>query len=149
MWRIARGLFLGDRFDANDKVLLTGSGITHILNCAFEIPCWYQSDFRYLHLRLTDPDEAFEERIDELCRFIHRGRKAGGVLVHCAVGVNRSASSIVAYLVWRGKTIDEALELLQKRVGESNEDFIVPNGTFLEQIEMYFDDVERDSGDSG
>jgi hypothetical protein len=128
MWRIARGLFLGDCRDAHDRDLLLGLGITHVLNCAAEMPCWYRRDFRYYHLKLTDPDPEFHEYIDKACRFIHRGRKAGGVLVHCRAGLSRSPSTILAY------------QILRKRVRESDEGFIEPDPSFLEQIEVHFED---------
>src|SRR5947207_7088278 len=70
MWRIMKGLYLGDRRDAHDRHLLVGMGITHILNCAHEVPCWYRRDFRYYHLKLTDPDPEFHEYIEAICRFI-------------------------------------------------------------------------------
>jgi protein-tyrosine phosphatase len=140
MWRIAKGLFLGDARDARDRDLLAGSGITDILNCAREVPCWFRKDLRYFHLKLADPDPAFQDHIDRFCRFIHRGRHSGGVLVHCAAGLSRSAAAIVAYLCWRGKPLEEAIELLRRRVGESDKDFIEPDPSFTVQLEEYFEE---------
>jgi len=140
MWRIARGLYLGDHKDAHDQQLLVGMGVSHILNCAREMPCFYRRDFRYLHLKLSDPDPDFQAHIEKFCRFIHRGRKAGGVMVHCRAGLSRSPSAILAYLCWRGRSLDEALELIQARVGESDAQFIEPDPSFLDQIESYFED---------
>jgi protein-tyrosine phosphatase len=140
MWRIVPRLYLGDCKDAHDREMLLGVGITHILNCAEQLPCWYPRDFQYCHLPLTDPDPEFHEYIEKLCKFIHRGRKAGAVLVHCRAGLSRSPSAILAYLCWRGKSLDEALELLRKRVGETDGQFIEPDASFLEQIEVYFEE---------
>lgn len=140
MWRIARGLYLGDRKDARDLVLLRGQSITHIVNCAVELPCWYRQELRYLELRLHDPDDRFHDCIKRFCRFIDRGRGSGGVLVHCVAGLSRSPSVILAYLCWRGKSLEEALKILQRSIGESDQEFIVPDSTFLEQIEAYFED---------
>jgi protein-tyrosine phosphatase len=139
MRRIIRGLYLGDCRDAHDKDMLQGIGITHILNCAENVPCWYRRDFRYLHLPLTDPDPEFHEYIEPLCRFICRGRRRGAVLVHCRAGLSRSPSAILAYLCHRGKTLDEALEILRQGVGETSENFIEPDHSFLEQIEVHFE----------
>lgn len=140
MWRSARGLYLGDGKDAHDRDLLRGLGVTHVLNCAREVPCWYRRDFRYRHLKLTDPDPEFHESIEEFCRFIHRGRRAGGVLVHCRAGLSRSLSAVLAYLCWRGKTLARAFEHLRRRVGEANAEFIEPDASFLEQLEVHFEE---------
>jgi protein-tyrosine phosphatase len=140
MFRIARGLYLGDRRDAQDRDLLRGLGVTHVLNCAREVPCWHRTDFRYLHLPLTDPDPEFCESIEAVCRFIRVGRRAGGVLVHCAAGISRSPSAVLAYLCSRGRSLDDALDLLRRRVGESDGGFIEPDAGFLEQIEVYFEE---------
>jgi hypothetical protein len=140
MWRIARNLYLGDRKDAHDRDLLVGWGITHVLNCAAEIPCWYPSDFKYLHLQLCDPDPGFADHIDRLCAFIRKGRKRGAVLVHCAAGLSRSPAAILAYICSRGKTLEAALEILRRRVGETGGHFIEPDAGFLEQIELHFEE---------
>lgn len=138
MWQIARGLSLGDGKDAHDRDLLLGRGITHVLNCAREVPCWYPTDFRYLHLRLRDPDPSFTDHIERICTFIRRGRRGGGgVLVHCFAGLSRSPSAILAYICSRGKSLDDALDLLSRRVGEGR-NFIEPDPVFLEQIEQHF-----------
>ena len=140
MWRIVKNLYLGDWKDAHDRDLLIRTGVTHVLNCAEEVPCWHPEDFTYCHLQLTDPDPEFHEYIEGLCRFIRRGRKKGGVLVHCRAGWSRSPSAVLAYLCSRGQTLAEALELLRLRVGEENKSFVEPDASFLEQIELYFDE---------
>ncbi|KAF2208195.1 hypothetical protein CERZMDRAFT_3784, partial [Cercospora zeae-maydis SCOH1-5] len=66
--------------------------------------------------------------------FIHRGlREGGGVFVHCAMGVSRSATIICAYLMWRfGVGRDEALEWLRRGRGRCN-----PSDGFWEQLGVY------------
>lgn len=144
MWQIVRGLYLGDRRDAYDRDMLIGMGVTHVLNCAREVPCWYRTDFCYRWLRLRDPDAAFCEHIDGICRFIQRGRKRGGVLVHCAAGLSRSPSAILAYLCWRGKSLDAAVEFFSRRVEEHGDHFILPDPSFLEQIEIFFESRDEE-----
>lgn len=141
MWRIGKGLYLGDRRDAADRDMLQQAGITHVLNVAREVPCFHRSSFRYRHYKFTDPDPEFHEYIEKLCKFIHRGRRAGGILVHCAAGLSRSPATILAYLCWRGRALDEAMDLLARKVGEQ-ENFVEPDWSFLEQIELYFEDRE-------
>jgi hypothetical protein len=46
----------------------------------------------------------------------------------------------LAYLCTRGKSLDDALDWLCRRVGEDGGYFIEPDASFLEQIELYFDE---------
>jgi hypothetical protein len=142
MWQIMSKLYLGDYQDAHNRLLLKQMGITHVLNCTWEIPCWYPDDFKYLHLQLADPDWTFGEHIPRICAFITAGRRRGGVLVHCHAGLNRSPSAILAYLCRRRRSLKKALEILQAGVGETD-DFDGPDEIFLEQIRAYYEDLEE------
>ncbi len=144
MWRIRRGLFLGDGYDAKDRELLRSAGITHIVNCAAEVPCWFRGDFRYLHLKLRDPDPDFSEHIDRCVKFIRRGRRTGGVLVHCLAGLSRSPAVVLAYLCTRGYSLDDGIDLIARAVDE-RAGFTMPDDTFLAQIELYLEDLDSPS----
>jgi hypothetical protein len=48
-----------------------------------------------VHLRLKDPDDAFERLIPRACEFTDEGRTAGGVLGHCPADVSRSAATVL------------------------------------------------------
>jgi len=139
MWSISRRLYLGDWKDAADGDLLSGIGITHVLNCAREVPCHHPTTFEYLHLPLDDPDSTFIDYIPELCEFIDEGRRAGAVLAHCRAGVSRSPAAVLAYLCSEGKTLEESLAKLQRAVGEADETFLAPDELFLEQIRDFFE----------
>jgi hypothetical protein len=145
MWRILPNVYLGDEQDAHNRALLEHFGITHILNCASEVPCAFRGGFRYLHLELTDPDPCFADHIPEICRFIRAGRRRGAVLVHCRMGLNRSPAAILAYLCSRGRTLRQGFRLLQKGVGEA-EEFVEPSEAFLEQLRGYFE-LEEEEGE--
>jgi protein-tyrosine phosphatase len=137
---MAKALYLGDARDAHDRDLLEAAGITHVLNCAREVSCLFRQHFTYLHLKLSDPDVGFQDKIERICRFIRRGRREGGVLVHCAAGHSRSVAAVVAYFCSRSKLLEDALTILRKRVGESDDHFIEPDISFLVQIKEYFQD---------
>jgi protein-tyrosine phosphatase len=138
MWPILRRLYLGDQRDAKDLTLLRRHKITHVLNCAAEIPCYHEPRLIYLQVSLNDPDFAFGDWIPEICQFINTGRRTGRVLVHCRQGLSRSPAAIVTYLCHRGKTVAEALEHLRLRVGESEAEFFRPHEVFLDQIREHF-----------
>lgn len=130
MWRIAKGLYLGDAWDFQDGELLFEAGITHILNCADDAPGWLRRRFRYRHLPLVDPDPTFQDRIEWFCKFIHRGRRCGGVLVHCDDSLSRSLAVAPVYLCWRGKPFEKALAMLRRRVEEMDDGLVTLDPCF-------------------
>lgn len=145
MWPVIPRLYLGDDLDARDRSVLTDCGITHIVNCACEIPSYFPGEFEYLRLELHDPDPAFIDYIPELCAFIDQGRAEGAVMVHCRMGMSRSPASILAYLLHRGKTYAQALRRLSRAVRE-DDGFAEPHEVFLEQLRDYFDEaMDEDS----
>ena len=128
MIEIVDNLYLGNRGHAQDFNALVATGITHIVNCTEELPNYYEGRFAYHAMRMSDPDPDFHERIGPACAFIDEGRAAGKVLVHCFAAVSRSPSTILAYLLHRGKTLEEAVRRLAALV------WTCPDKTFLEQL---------------
>lgn len=128
------GLYLGNAQFASDPDLLTGLGITHIVNCAKEVPDYFKGDFnfQYLHLMLNDvPDENISRIFNVSAQFIGEALGNGGVvLVHCWAGVSRSVTVVIYYLVTTlGISVNQALEGIRKRRPIAN-----PNRGFMEQL---------------
>ena len=138
MWIILPGLYLGDESDASNGDALEFLGVSHVLNCAAEVRAPRFPGIRYLHLNLADPDPRFASCIPEICAFIEEGRRCGGVLVHCRMGRNRSASAVIASLCSQGASLDEALQTLEDRLSEVGVSFLLPAQEFLDQIEEHF-----------
>ncbi len=109
MWMILRDLYLGDARDARDRDLLAECGITHVLNCAYDVPCYHDGRFEYLHLPLADPDPEFSDCIPDICDFISAGLEEGAVLVHCRMALSRSPAAILAHLCQVGNDLNKAL----------------------------------------
>mmetsp|Transcript_3384 Transcript_3384/g.4209 ORF Transcript_3384/g.4209 Transcript_3384/m.4209 type:complete len:94 (+) Transcript_3384:208-489(+) len=62
--------------------------------------------------------------------FLRRARERGAVLVHCAAGISRSASLVIAYLIrYHRMDFEEAFEHV--KLGRN---FINPNKSFIEQL---------------
>lgn len=91
-------LYLGNREMAKDLRRLKEAGVTHIVNCAEELPNYHPRDFRYLALKLKDPDIGLQANLRGISSFIDEGRREGSVLVHCFAGVSRSPAVVLAYL---------------------------------------------------
>lgn len=70
---------------------------------------------------------------DNCIAFIRDAQHHGSVLVHCAQGVSRSASVVIAYLIReRGMTFSEALSHSQKV-----RPVVKPNDAFVRQLRAY------------
>lgn len=131
--KILPNLFVGScpRDQADIDYLKTDVGITAVLNLQTDVDCiqwgirWERMEAAYrasgLELRQVPvidfrPDElqrrlpACVQALDELLRADHTA------YVHCTAGVNRSPSTVVAYLHWiRGMGLDEALDFVMER----------------------------------
>lgn len=127
-------IYIGNAKFASDKALLKGLGITHIVNAAQEIPDFFKGDssFQYLHLKMDDiPEENASRFFQVSSDFIMNAIKNGGtVLVHCAMGISRSVTILMYYLM---KTLhissEEALQMVR-----NCRPIAQPNPGFMEQL---------------
>ncbi|KAJ1489703.1 protein-tyrosine phosphatase-like protein, partial [Baffinella frigidus] len=111
VYKVSKGLYISGIEGAQEVVTLQQQGITHILNMVgpalYEHPLaggreksFFPHLFTYKMIVARDaPDQDLAQFFEETSRFIHQGRMAGGVLVHCYAGVSRSATAILAYLI--------------------------------------------------
>ncbi|KAM4702601.1 dual specificity protein phosphatase 13B-like isoform 2-T2 [Rhinophrynus dorsalis] len=132
-------LYLGDAFTARDKSALREMGITHILNAAsgkYHIntgPEFYKDlNIDYYGVEADDdPDFDMSAYFYPAAQFIRSGLQThnGRVFVHCAMGISRAASLVLAFLM-----ISEGLSLLDALRSVSEHRDISPNHGFLEQL---------------
>lgn len=120
-------LFIGSYRDADDVDQLKTLGITHVLNCAAfrkteESP--YHSDSGVVQYKQFWANDA--ENYDILSHyseseaFINAAKlRNGKVLVHCAMGVNRSGAICTAYMICTLQlTLIEVLQLIRQKRGQ-------------------------------
>ena len=113
-------LLLGAEMTARDEALLRDSNVTHIINCA-GLACanHHPSAFSYLKLNLQDTarediSAAFYDALDFIDAAIGHPTASGTVFVHCQHGVSRSATIVIAYLMWKQRlSYDDALDALR------------------------------------
>ncbi len=130
-------LYLGSMQDANDVAALTSSGISHILCMAEEAPLTVRSDslgptLQFLHLPVGDNlSSNLEVHFPAAFTFLDGAKLAGGrVLVHCQMGISRSATVVIAYVMRSLRlSYEEALNYVRHR-----RRVIDPNLTFLNQL---------------
>lgn len=103
--RITDRLFLGQyKKGAGVKSLLTTLGITHILSVGNGLPPLFPDDFTYKIIFIDDSkSEDLGKYFGECIKFIQDAFDTAPthrVLIHCWAGVSRSASVVVAYLIY-------------------------------------------------
>ena len=121
---LSEHVYIGGKNDARSPTLLKCYGITHVLNCAAEpnyevgfdeSPYSKNTGLHYCAFEARDNDEyPILMHFLKAKEFIDGAKVNGGkVLVHCEMGINRSAAICVAYIL-----VDEKLTLLEviKRV---------------------------------
>ncbi|XP_040198112.1 dual specificity protein phosphatase 26 [Rana temporaria] len=129
-------LYLGDQEIAANKGELLQLRITHILNAVHSR--WrggeeYYRGMNILYMGIDAQDSPIFDmsvHFQAAADFIHRALKERGkILVHCAVGVSRSATLVLAYLmIYQRMTLVEAITTVKDKRG------IVPNRGFLRQL---------------
>jgi len=130
---IIPGLYLGGVTAARDKYNLRRIGVHYILTVA-EIDPFYPEEFNYKVLKVDDHDEQDLSMYFSECRaFIEEGRKSGGILVHCAAGISRSATMVIMYVMTMQKLrMQQAFDYVCAR-----RPIICPNSGFRSQLEEY------------
>ncbi|XP_029959984.1 protein phosphatase Slingshot homolog 1 isoform X2 [Salarias fasciatus] len=128
-------VYLGSEWNASNLEELQESGVGYILNVTREIDNFFPGTFSYHNIRVYD-----EEATDLLAHwndtynFIVKAKKNHSkCLVHCKMGVSRSASTVIAYAM---KEYDWSLEKAYNFVREKRS-ITRPNPAFMRQLAEY------------
>ncbi|XP_072401877.1 uncharacterized protein [Diabrotica undecimpunctata] len=136
---IETNLYLSGEAEARNVETLKKYKITHILTINdFPLSATVKSALEYLQIKyIRLPDLSSSDLLsyfDETYEFIREGVAKGAVLVHCQMGVSRSASVVIAYIMKKyNLTYREALDKVKmKRC-------VFPNPGFVSQLQSYRD----------
>uniref|UniRef100_A0A8C5M5K3 Dual specificity protein phosphatase n=1 Tax=Leptobrachium leishanense TaxID=445787 RepID=A0A8C5M5K3_9ANUR len=129
-------LYLGDQEIAANRGELIQLRITHILNATHSrwrgAEGYEGMNISYMGIDAQDsPTFDMSVHFYTAADFIHNALrdKGGKILVHCAVGVSRSATLVLAYLmIHHDMTLVDAITTVKDRRG------IIPNRGFLRQL---------------
>uniref|UniRef100_A0A8C3THJ7 Dual specificity protein phosphatase n=1 Tax=Catharus ustulatus TaxID=91951 RepID=A0A8C3THJ7_CATUS len=129
-------LFL--RVTAHNRFVLWKMGVTHVLNAAHGTAYshggqdFYGATIDYYGVPAHDlPSFDISQFFFSAAQFIHNALNTPGakILVHCAVGVSRSASLVLAYLM-----INHHLPLVEAIKTVKEHRWISPNRGFLKHL---------------
>jgi protein-tyrosine phosphatase len=127
--QITDKVYLGGLRTAKRQDALKAAGIVDVLRL-----CKEKKEFpeiTYQEIRMPDlPDFDLMTVLPDCIRAINKSAFHGRpILVHCMGGYSRSPSIIIAYLIWKGMSFEDALALVK-----SKRSLINPNDGFLQQL---------------
>ena len=134
---ILPNLLLGDVNDAFMAVRgSTRPQVNAILTMAAELPLHKQFmglqhflDYKYIPMD-DSPSQDLLSNLPEALDFIQTQLEQGHtVLVHCAAGISRSASVVIAYLMSHGMSLEQAYGYVKSR-----RPIVQPNPGFMQQL---------------
>lgn len=125
-------IFLGELMGGKQRAYLRKKGVTNILSIIDKNACYFPKDFTYKHINMQDlSDCQIMKHFRECLEFIDTSK--GKVFVHCLAGISRSATIVIAYLMWKDKlSYQEAyFKVKNKRR------YIDPNDGFVKQLQEF------------
>ncbi|KAK1904718.1 Protein phosphatase Slingshot like [Dissostichus eleginoides] len=128
-------LYLGSEWNAANFEELQKNNVGYILNVTREIDNFFPESFTYMNIRVYDVEASdLLPHWTDTFNFINTARDSGqAVLVHCKMGVSRSASTVMAYAMkehhW---SLEMALDYVRDRRSIAK-----PNEGFMRQLQTY------------
>ncbi|MBN3278797.1 SSH1 phosphatase, partial [Polyodon spathula] len=128
-------LYLGSEWNASNLEELQSSGVGYILNITREIDNFFPGLFAYHNIRVYD-EEATDllSHWNDTYNFIVKAKKNHSkCLVHCKMGVSRSASTVIAYAMKEyGWSLEKAYNYVKQKRSITR-----PNAGFMRQLAEY------------
>ena len=131
MDKITDKIYLGDCFGADNEEKLKQNNIKRVYSCCGHLSRTYEDkSIIQRRIELSDtPRTNIIKYFKDAIKFIDESDK---VFVHCFAGVSRSATLVIAYLMWRNHvSYQEALQFVNKYRT------VQPNGGFEKQLLIF------------
>ncbi|XP_063000018.1 protein phosphatase Slingshot homolog 1 [Elgaria multicarinata webbii] len=128
-------LYLGSEWNASNLEELRVSGVDYILNVTREIDNFFPGLFAYHNIRVYDEETTdLLAHWNEAYHFINKAKKnRSKCLVHCKMGVSRSASTVIAYAMKEfGWSLEKAYNYVKQKRSIAR-----PNAGFMRQLLEY------------
>ena len=140
---IIDNIYLGDFRTADNIDILKEYNITHIINCAFNLPNKYPEQITYKRLELRDEtDQPIIEKLEEAYQFI-KENKDKNIFVHCVFGKSRSASVVIFYIMKEKKLNFNEAKNFVKNIRQ----IVEPNSGFENELNRYYEEHIKNDKD--
>ena len=140
---IIDNIYLGDFRTADNIDILKEHNITHIINCAFNLPNKYPEQITYKRLELRDEtDQPIIEKLQEAYQFI-KENKDKNIFVHCVFGKSRSASVVIFYIMKEKKLNFNEAKNFVKNIRQ----IVEPNSGFENELNRYYEEHIKNDKD--
>jgi len=138
MYMIFPNLYVGGFNASTNYEYLKLHNITHIINCAGEKYIIHEPDIKVYNLNLFDsplfPIHEYFEPTANLIAHIYQQNPNNRVLVSCAMGINRSMSILIAYLLY---STQRTLQDIIKHIVSLRPYAMLTNMAFYNQLCLY------------
>lgn len=141
-------IFLGSNFGNKNPQVLRQLGITHVLNMAYEIKgnpeLVNDKNIKYKKISADDSHRYnIRQDFEEAFAFMDDAVASNGkVYVHCMMGISRSSTIVIGFLMSRyNMSFTAAYNLAKSRRPEVN-----PNSTFVRILEEYGQELQQRKG---
>ena len=130
---IIDNIYLGDSVAAADEDYLKDHNISAVVNCAEDLTSNYK-DLKFIELNLFDNElQSLFPKFDVAYKFIKLHSQAN-ILIHCVVGMSRSASLVVFYLMKeKGWDYDTSIGFIKEKRPN-----VAPIIGFIDQLKEYY-----------
>lgn len=131
---ITPGLYLTSVYGAT-KENINRKGVTLVVNAAQELPKQEINGVESIKLNVDDtPYDSIKGYFDRIADKIHEHSQSGGrSMVHCAAGVSRSTSLVLAYLMkYKNMSLQSAFDYVSAK-----RPIVKPNSGFWRQLQEY------------
>uniref|UniRef100_A0A8C8DI59 Protein phosphatase Slingshot homolog 1 n=1 Tax=Oryzias sinensis TaxID=183150 RepID=A0A8C8DI59_9TELE len=128
-------VYLGSEWNASNLEELRECGVSFILNVTREIDNFFPGMFCYQNVRVYDEDATdMLAHWNDTYNFIAKAKKSNSkCLVHCRMGVSRSASTVIAYAMKEyGWSLEKAYNFVKQKRSIAQ-----PNAGFMKQLAEY------------
>lgn len=136
--QIVPNLWIGSAADAADHGAAKRRNIKLVVNCSRDIPATLSDRVPVYRIPIHDwtgDSKTLLKHLPTVVTAIDAALAQGhGVLVHCFAGMQRSAATVAAYLMWKyGYTAAEAM----RRVQQTKKETFQPKPTFVKALQQW------------